>query len=154
MHFYSPIPNISELKPDIFTKVNDCVGIEFSDDAQLSNMKLIFSKYLSEYTPPVNGGLSQVDSFVLYAMIRNKKPSVLIEIGSGESTRISLSALSKNEDEGVKCHFTAIEPFPNSFLKRVRNNNFRLIESNVQDVDIAFYRKRICYSSIQAMWLK
>jgi len=136
VHYYSPIPTVSELKPDIFTKVNDCVGVEFSDDSQLNNMKLIFSQYLREYTPRVNEGLSQVDSFVLYAMIRNRKPRVLIEIGSGESTKISLSALSKNRDEGVECQFTAIEPFPNSFLKQVEKKNFRLIESNVQDVDL------------------
>ena len=139
VHFYSPIPNVSELNPDIFTKVNDCVGLEFSVVDQLSNMKLIFPKYLSEYTPPVNLGLSQVDAFILYAMIRNKKPKVLIEIGSGESTRISLEALSRNADEGVACHFTAIEPFPKTFLKEIRNKNFELIESKVQDVDLRVF---------------
>lgn len=138
VHYYSPIPNVSDLNPEIFTKVNDCIGLEFSVVEQLSNMKHILSEYLSEYLPPVNGGLSQIDAFVLYAMIRNKRPKIFIEIGSGESTKISLTALRKNEDEGVVCHFTAIEPFPKKFLKEIRNNNFKLIESNVQDIDIEF----------------
>lgn len=138
VHFYSPIPNVSELKPDIFTKVNDCVGLELDIKNQLSYMNLIFPKYLKEYFPPVNGGLSQVDAFVLYAMIRNKKPKVLIEIGSGESTKISLSALGRNADEGVVCHFTAIEPYPKIFLKKILSKNFNLIVGKVQDVDIEF----------------
>lgn len=117
VHYYSPIPNVGELKPEIFTKVNECIGIELSIDEQIRKVGPIFLKYQNEYTPPVNGGLSQVDSFVLYAMIRNRKPFVLIEIGSGESTKISLSALSENEKEGTTCHFTAIEPFPKAFLK-------------------------------------
>ena len=116
VHFYPPIPNIGELKQDVFTKVNDCAGIDFSVNDQLNNMKHVYSKYLSEYVPPANSGLSQVDSFILYAMLRSKKPKVLIEIGSGESTKISLTALMKNIQEGNTCQFTAIEPFPKPFL--------------------------------------
>src|SRR3989338_3238733 len=138
VHFYSPIPTVTELKQDIFTKVNDCVGLDFSVHDQMSNLNQIFFKYLKEYVPPVNPGLAQVDAFILYAMIRNKKPKSLIEIGSGESTKISLVALRRNEQEGVACQFKAIEPFPKAFLKEIRNNNFKLIESKVQDVDIEF----------------
>lgn len=138
VHFYSPIPNINELKSDIFTRVHDCVGLDWNIENQLSYFQLIFPKYIGEYIPPINQGLSQVDAFVLYAMIRGKKPKVLIEIGSGESTKISLSALGRNEDEGIACHFTAIEPFPKVFLKEIRNKSFELIESKVQDIDIEF----------------
>lgn len=138
VHFYSPIPNVGRLKSHIYSNKNDCVGLDFSIDDQLRKLKLAFPKYLGEYTPPINPGLSQVDAFVLYAMIRNKKPRVFIEIGSGESTKISLLALSKNEDEGFACQLTAIEPFPKRFLKEIENKNFKLIQSDVQDIDVDF----------------
>jgi len=136
VHFYSPIPNCGELKPDIFTKVNDCIGLDWNIENQLRYMKLIFPKYLSEYTPQVNSGLSQVDAFVLYSMIRNKNPKLLIEIGSGESTGISLAAMKRNDQEGVAGRLTAIEPFPKAFLRAISNKGFDLIVSKVQDIDI------------------
>lgn len=139
VHFYSPIPNVSELNSAIYTHVNECIGLDLSVDNQIKYLNDNLSKYIGEYTPPVNSGLSQVDAFILYALIRNKKPSVFIEIGSGDSTKISLSAFDKNEKEGVTCEFTAIEPFPQKYLKDIKNNKFKLTEKKVQDVDVDFF---------------
>jgi len=136
VHFYSPIPNVSELNPDIFTEKNECIGLDLDVDKQLHFIETELSVFINEYTPPINQGLSQVDSFILYAMIRDKKPNILIEIGSGDSTKISLAALSENEKEGHICNFTAIEPYPKTYLKDVKNKNFKLIENKLQKVDI------------------
>jgi len=92
--------------------------------------------YIDEYVPVTNSGLSKVDSFILFTLIRLKKPKKMIEIGSGESTKISLSALIRNEEEVADWELTAIEPFPKRYLKEIKNKNFVLIESSVQDVDI------------------
>lgn len=69
-------------------------------------------------------------------MIRAKKPRTLIEIGSGESTKVSLAALTKNESEGVSARFIAIEPYPQRFPKEITNKNFQLIERKVEEVDM------------------
>lgn len=136
VHFYSPIPNVSELRDEVYEKQNNCEGLELIDQEYFDFMKLLFVKYNHEYTPLANSGLSQVDSFILYSIIREKKPEKMIEIGSGESTQISLSALSKNEKEGANCNFIAIEPFPNAKLKEIFSKNFNLLEKQVQDVSL------------------
>ncbi len=136
VHFYSPIPNVSELDSDVYTHASDCVGLDLSIEKQLIFLDENLSRYINEYNPPVNDGLSQVDSFILYSLIRDKKPKKLIEIGSGDSTKISLSALACNEKEGVSCQFTAVEPYPKEYLKNIKNTNFTLIEKKIQDVDI------------------
>lgn len=136
VHFYSPIPNVGELKPELFSRPNECVGLDFREQEQLARLQADFRKYLGEYAPKANSGLAQVDAFVLYALIREKRPKEFIEIGSGESTKITLAALAKNEAEGYQCAMTAIEPFPKPFLREIRQKNFDLVVKRVQDVDV------------------
>lgn len=86
-----------------------------------------------------NTGLAKVDAFVLYSMIRGKKPKLMIEIGSGESTKISLKALNKNLEEGNDYKFIAIEPYPRGYLKDLEDNRFSLKVSKVQDVETNYF---------------
>ena len=139
VHFYSPIPNVGELKTDIYTQVNDCPGVEFNDNEQQSFLKTVVPAFMDEYFPLSQSGLSKVDAFLLYTIIRTKKPRLFIEIGSGESTKISLKAIEENEKEGVQCRFIAIEPYPIKYLKDIKNPNFQLIEKKVQDVDLSTF---------------
>jgi hypothetical protein len=140
VHYYSPIPDVGHLPQKIFDEVNDCVGLEFHGAEQQRFLEVSVPKYLDEFVPRVNSGLAQVDAFVLYSMIRLKQPKVFIEIGSGESTKISLAALTKNRaDHGINSTFVAIEPFPRHYLREIREDGFRLIESNVQEVPLATF---------------
>lgn len=137
VHFYSPVPTTYELNEQIYNKIFDCAGIDFNINEQMTYLDQVHSKYCDEYKPAVNlNRISQVDSFILYSIIREKKPKIMIEIGSGESTKVSLAALNVNESEGVHCKFYAIEPYPEKFLKEIKKQNFNLIKSVLQDVDI------------------
>lgn len=135
-HYYSPIPYVDELDPNIYTKVNDCPGLEFNVNEYISFMENEASSYLKEYTPLINTGLAMVDAFILYSLIRKCKPRKFIEIGSGESTKIALLALQKNKDEGVNFCMKAIEPYPRKYLKTLDNTSFTLIEKKIQNVDL------------------
>jgi len=135
-HFYSPIPQTNELNPDVYKKVYDCIGIDWNLDKQLDNLSRMFPKYYEEYVPASNSGLSLVDAFVLYAMVREKKPNVMIEIGAGETTKITLQALRKNKLEGKPCKFYSIEPYPGDELRKIQDENFELIDRKLQDVQI------------------
>ena len=99
--YSSPIPNTCRLDEEIFEKVYDETGLDLNVREQMHYLDHIFPKYFTEYAPSANAGLTLVDSYILYAMIREKKPKVMIEVGSGESTKISLLALEKNEQEGT-----------------------------------------------------
>ena len=136
--YYSPIPNISELDPKIFEKIYDATGMDWNVSEQLHYLHSIFAKYSGEYTPSTNIGLTLVDSFILYAMIREIKPKVMIEVGSGETTKISLQAIEMNEKEGMECKFYAVEPYPHDFLRQISRRNFKLIDKKVEEVDIDF----------------
>ena len=135
-HFYSPIPVTYELDSSVFEKIYDCTGIDLNLDEQLEYLHKVFPKYHTEYTPTVNTGLSLVDAFALYAMIREKKPKVMIEIGAGDTTKISLKALQMNKNEGNSYKFHSIEPYPRDDVKKIQNEDFELIQCKLQDVDI------------------
>ncbi len=136
VHYYSPIPNVGKIDPGVYKKINSCTGIDFNSDNQLFQLKSLFPKYLNEYIPPVNTGLSQVDAFILYSFIRGRNPKSIFEIGSGESTKIILSAIGRNKQDGNDCKFTAIEPFPAKFLRDINNNSFTLVDRIVQQVPV------------------
>lgn len=137
-HYYSPIPLTYELDSSVFEKIYDCTGIDWNLKEQLEYLRKIFPKYYEEYAPASNSGLSLVDAFALYAMIREKKPKIMIEVGAGDTTKISLQALRMNKKEGNLCKFYSIEPYPREELRNIQEDNFELIISKLQDVDIEF----------------
>lgn len=139
IRFDSPIPITHELKPDIFEKIYRCKGVDWNLDEQLNYLSTIFPGYRSEFTPRPNTGLSLMDAFVLYAMVREKKPKLMIEIGAGESTKISLEAIDANKKEGYDCKLYSIDPYPYDYLREIDREDFQLIEKKVQDVDISFF---------------
>lgn len=58
---------------------------------------------------PENRFFNGSDAVMLYLMVREFKPKRIIEVGSGNSTRIVRAALS---DGGVVANHVAIDPFP------------------------------------------
>jgi len=139
VHFYSPIPIVHKLNERIYEKEISTNGIDWNIDTQKRYLSKIFIKYLSEFAPTKNSGLSLVDAFILYAMVREKKPRKMIEIGSGISTLITLLALAKNKEEGFLCKFTAIEPYPIKDIVDSKDEGFELLEKIVQDVPVSFF---------------
>ena len=137
VHFYSPIPDVSALNPAIYDRVGDCVGIDFDANSQLAMVRDLFPRYVNEYVPSRNTGLARVDAYVLYAMIRARRPKLMIEIGAGESTKVSLAALAQNRADGDASRFLAIEPYPRPFVRELAGEGFELLERKVQEVEAA-----------------
>jgi len=135
-HFFSPIPVTYELDSSVFEKIYDCNGIDWNLAEQLEYLHKLFPKYHVEYTPSTNTGLSLVDAFALYAMIRERKPEIMIEIGAGNSTKVSLQALQMNTKEGNSHKFYSIEPYPGDDIKGIEDEDFELIHRKIQDVEI------------------
>jgi hypothetical protein len=137
--YNSPIPNLGDLKDDVFEKVHGSAGLDWNVPEQLLLLDR-FKEYLVEFQPSPNVGLSLVDAFVLYAMVRSRKPGIMIEVGSGESTKVALAALAWNAKEGNLADFYAIEPYPSQPLKNIVMERFHLLKKPVQDVDIELPR--------------
>ena len=141
VHFYSPIPNTDNLDASVYEKIYDCISIDWNLDVQLDFLTKIFYNYYNEYFPVENSGLSMVDSFVLYSMIRKYKPNIIIEIGAGNSTKIALEAVAKNRMDNHPTQFYSIEPYPADYLKDIYVDGYKLIEKKVQDIEISFLKE-------------
>lgn len=138
-NYYSPIPNLSELPDEVFTKVYEGSGVDWNESGQRFCLRNVFPRYRDEFVPQPNRGLTLVDSYVLYAFIREKKPKHFVEIGAGDTTHIALRALDANRAEGIESMMTSIEPYPRADILALDRPGFQLISAPVQSVAPAFF---------------
>lgn len=155
-HYYSPIPDIETIKKSekrIFDRSKKgLAGINLNENQQIELLEKL-SKYYEELPfkeeqiPELryrynNGTYCYSDAIFLYSMIRHLKPAQIIEVGSGFS-----SALMLDTNELFfynQIDITFIEPFPVLFKKLIKEDDkqrFRLMETNLQDVDISVFKK-------------
>jgi hypothetical protein len=137
---------VKDIDPAVYDRPFSMGGVDLNEAGQLALLADVLPRYLAEYRPEPNQGLSLVDAFVLYALIRHRRPRKIVEIGGGDSTLIALRAVARNNDDGSPCRFICIEPFPRPLLKYISASGFELIEADVQrqspdlfsDADIVF----------------
>jgi predicted O-methyltransferase YrrM len=136
--YYSPIPNLFELNHNIFNKKYSLSNINY-DHKKSKNLITKLLKFKEEYYPIKNLGLSQVDAFILYSFIRYQKPKNIVEIGSGESTKIIYNALKKNNNFK---EFYSIDPYPeriSKILNKINDKKFFKIKKKVQNLEKSFF---------------
>ena len=136
-HFSSPIPNSKDIDDSVYTKVFSLKGIAINERNQLELINELQSKYSYEFTPYKNKGLSLLDSFILYSLIRSKKPKKIVEIGYGATSEIIVKALEKNINN-LDAQFYSIDPFIKN-INRIKNNSINIIPKKVQDIPINFF---------------
>jgi predicted O-methyltransferase YrrM len=145
-HYYSVVPDLSELPDSVWDVPTELVGIDMALDSQLRLLES-FESFADEYArlqPLVNRlapaelpfeaenrFFGPVDAESLYCMLRTLRPKKVIEVGSGESTRVSLAALAMNGDGA---EFVAVEPYPSDALRLLLQGRGSLLEVPVQDV--------------------
>ena len=78
-----------------------------------------------------------LDSFILYSLIRSKKPKKIVEIGYGATSKIIVKALEKNINN-LDAQFYSIDPFIKN-INRINNNSINIIPKKVQDIPINFF---------------
>jgi hypothetical protein len=122
-HYYSPVPRTEHLSDDFWQSPSGLVGLEFNTLSQLRFLEDQLSPYIAEFQPPremtsmperfyLNNGLYQGgDADVLYGMLRHLKPRRVIEIGSGFSTLVAISACQANRQEGHETHLCSYDPY-------------------------------------------
>jgi hypothetical protein len=124
-------------------------GIDMRAEEQLTLLKTIVLSYEREYLA-VNGGQFGVDekampsyapinALTLYAIVRHFQPKLIIEVGSGVSTRVSACALVENHKRGAAGRLIAIEPYPSAELRGGFEGFSQLIPSKVEDVPSAVF---------------
>jgi predicted O-methyltransferase YrrM len=146
-HYYSPVPNILELKEtlDVWAYPSALPGVNVDLDEQGASLKTVCLPFLGEYsgnriyrdaTSKGSGpGYGYIEAQCLHAVIRHLKPARVVEVGSGVSTWCALAALRMNGAEHHRVgQLTSIEPHPSDRLKGL--NEIELIERDVQSVPV------------------
>jgi hypothetical protein len=149
-HYYEPLFNDAHLTKAL-SAVRTLPGIDWRHDEQLALLdQLEYADELQSLdlaAAPMgdldfsisNGGFGAGDAEFLYSMIRHIKPNRVIEVGSGNSTKIAQLALRQNSSEtGQDCEFICIEPYEMPWLEQL---GVRVIRQRVEEVGLDFFRR-------------
>jgi len=149
VNFYSPIPDIQDLKErQIWDKKSDLAGISFHKQKQFETLKTL-SQFANECQWPQSGNFDKSDFFLnnpsfsygcaasTHCFIRFFKPTRILEIGSGMSSKVISHALMQNARENSKTfEYAIIDPFPGNAVVNGKLSNSRLIQKRVEFVSL------------------
>jgi Methyltransferase domain len=119
--YYSPIPDLSTLPRSIWDEPDPLRGIALDLQEQIDSMRDRLSGFIREFAPDegrghayeqLNASYPLPDARLLYAMVRDLQPASIVELGSGQTTRVIAEACVANEADGVGSRFEAYDPFP------------------------------------------
>ncbi len=146
-HFYWPVPDIHDLESRAWAADAPPVGFDLGLERQVKWAGELAAGYHHEWSFPdraagpteyhYNNGLFEaVDAEMAYCIVRALKPSRIIEVGGGFSTRILSAAVRANRAmDDVEGELITIEPFPSPGLQGITN----LIPSRIQEVDLDLF---------------
>jgi Methyltransferase domain len=121
--YYSPIPDLRQLPPGVWEARDPMRGIAFDLDAQMAFVESELGPQLDglawggDVAPgyaydPANDSYPLADARVLYAMVRHLRPARIVELGSGQTTRVMAQACRENATDGSPARLRAFDPFP------------------------------------------
>ena len=142
-HFYEPIPNLRDIERTYSDEPRQCLGIDFEFDRADSLATGLIARWGHEFPAAAmrfgyrerNYYYRGVDAILLYAYLREFRPTNVVEIGQGMSTTIILAALDGNARDGAASpSLLTVDPY--NRLQRdtpvPRSVAFRAIEKPVQ----------------------
>ena len=147
-HFYVPLPELDDIKPDAWTAPSKLAGVDMNESAAHELMDVTLPPYLAEFRARfpihavpdrkgfhlINGTYMAVDSHLLYGLVRHSKPRRIVEIGNGASTMIAVAAAELNRAEGHPVEVISIDPYPTIDFANGYPGLDELIVKKVEDV--------------------
>lgn len=142
-HYYEPLFKHKNLKKSL-RKKRFLPGIEFNIQNQIKLLKKL--SFGNEFVTNLeleqnhnilafqfnNGSFESGDAEFLYQIIRYFKPKNIIEIGSGNSTKIALMATDQNlKNYKLKTNHLCIEPYEMKWLEKTKVNVLRDVLENI-----------------------
>ena len=154
-HFYSPIPNLDEVRRNerrIFPDVPpELPGIALNEARQLAMLDELQPYYDSqpfgaEKTQNLryffeNENYSYFDALVLHCMIRHARPRRIIEVGSGYSSCVTIDTNEIFFDNRIACTF--VEPYPQLLRKLLSGDDLErvdILDRGVQEIALDRFR--------------
>lgn len=126
--YYSPLPELDEIPVEYWERPSALLGISLDPSAQLRWAERELAALVQEFAPPLhsasspgeyyahNGAYDSVDGEIAYAIVRRLRPSRLIELGSGMSTRALAAACRRNAAEGDPTRYVVVDPYPRGLV--------------------------------------
>ena len=146
-HYYEPLFD-DQLLSNSLDKPRSLVGIDFNVPGQLDLLgQLTYADEFSDFVEQEKKLTSENsfrfknlmfesgDADFLFQVIRHFNSQKIIEVGSGSSTKIARSALSRNSKEGgPKRSHICIEPYEQPWLESY--DDIELVRSRIEDCEI------------------
>lgn len=149
VHRFSPIPDTRTLPDELWTRPSELPGVDVNVAGQLGLLQE-FSAFQHEYdefpSAPTgrvhefhfnNDSLDGTDALALYCMIRHWKPRLVLEVGSGFSSRLAAQALLRNGEGRLVC----IDHDPDPVVKKGFPGLTSVLQRRSQDVHLDYYRQ-------------
>jgi predicted O-methyltransferase YrrM len=122
--------------------INPCYGVDFNEANQLEFVAKIMTNYADEFNqfnlqPTPNPSIfylrnkfyQSVDAEILHTIIRHYQPHTVIEVGSGNSTRITHHAMTLNGSGSI----ISIDPYPRCDISNLVDD---FIQERVENVPL------------------
>lgn len=154
VHYYYPVPDTRKLKPELWSKASEMVGVQLHDEEECSLLRSLSTSYGKEYNAfprdrpdggdgffVNNGFFGPVDAEMYYSMVRSLKPKRMLEVGSGFSTMVGARGVLANvrEDPSYSCEHVAIDPFPEGAPAKGLPGLTRLVRSSAEEAGLQMY---------------
>ncbi len=144
-HYYEPLFNVNHLQQALDVPRN-LPNLDLCDEAQLALLRSMdksdeFVAFVeAQKTAAPGAGFTIKNEFFeggdacfFHQFIRHTKPSKIIEIGGGFSTRVANGALKLNAQDGAACDHICIEPYEQPWLEKL--SDVTLVRKLLQDLD-------------------
>ncbi len=150
-HYYEPLVNPDHLRHGL-GRDRDLPGIQMNEQGQLDLLDTLqCSAELEELSlrdaataddPTAfcvdNASFGPGDAEFLYQFLRKHKPQRLIEIGSGNSTKIAKAAIQRNDTEAsTATQHICIEPYEQPWLEQL---DVQVVRQRVEDCDPGMFQ--------------
>jgi methyltransferase family protein len=146
--FYSPFADPAEVNLAALSEPRPLPGVSIDGPRILGLVEELaqFKAELDQFPRDPKGSVpwSQTyptfDTIALYSMLRKTKPKRYIEVGCGWSTRASIAALKRNQQEGAACESLFIEPYPAPYFLELKLPG-EFLRKKIQDVPLDRFAK-------------
>ncbi|MCB9799922.1 MAG: class I SAM-dependent methyltransferase [Candidatus Omnitrophica bacterium] len=159
-HFDSPIPNMDDIAQMKSNEAKELLGKYdlldvpwHSDTAKQLFLSLyslhpdfdrdIVKSRINRYSFE-NIYFSGMDAFVLYALIRSKKPKRIFEVGSGYSSALIMDTVEKYYDVNESFRLVCIDPFAERLKEQIgqpTGEQIKIMEQRIQDIDPKMFKE-------------
>lgn len=148
-HYYEPLFDFKQLKKPLSDE-RILPGIDWNIKEQLDTLASFNFQHEFEGIPETfvsditfhfkNNSFESGDAEYWYNLIRLKKPRRIIEIGSGNSTKMARLAIKANKetDPPYQCEHVCIEPYEMPWLEKL---GVAVLRKKVEDLEISFFQQ-------------